>query len=50
MALNRLSLSDVADRLQKKEVSKDTLAAVSTFSEMLATLTAKYKAFEEDKD
>jgi len=37
-------------RLQKKEVSKDTLAAVSSFSEMLAILTAKYKAFEEDKD
>ena len=37
-------------RLQKKEVSKDTLAAVSSFSEMLSILTAKYKAFEEDKD
>ena len=37
-------------RLQKKKVSKDTLAAISSFSEMIATLTAKYKAFEEDKD
>lgn len=37
-------------RLQKKEISKDTLAAISSFSEMIASLTAKYKAFEEDKD
>lgn len=37
-------------RLQKKEISKDTLAAVSSFSEMIASLTAKHKAFEEDKD
>ena len=37
-------------RLQKKEISKDTLTAVSSFSEMIASLTTKYKAFEEDKD
>ncbi len=37
-------------RLQKKEISKDTLAAITAFSEMLAMLTTKYKAFEEDKD
>jgi hypothetical protein len=37
-------------KLQKKEISKDTLSAVSTFSQLISELTAKYKAFEEDKE
>lgn len=37
-------------RLQKKDISKETLAAVSTFSEMLASLTDMYKTFEEEKE
>ncbi len=36
-------------KLQQKEISKDTLAAVSTFSQLIAYLTAKYKAFEEEE-
>lgn len=37
-------------KLQKKEISKETIAAVTTFSQMISDLTAKYKAFEEDKE
>ncbi len=37
-------------KLQKKEISKDTIAAVTTFSQMISELTAKYKAFEEEKE
>lgn len=37
-------------KLQKKEISKDTLAAVTTFSQMISDLTVKYKAFEEEKE
>lgn len=37
-------------KLQGKEISKDTLSAVTTFSQMISELTAKYQAFEEDKD
>lgn len=37
-------------KLQKKEISKDTIAAVTTFSQMVSELTAKYKAFEEEKE
>ncbi|WP_372751131.1 DUF4924 family protein [Labilibaculum sp.] len=37
-------------KLQGKEISKDTLAAVSTFSQLISELTAKYKAFEEEKE
>jgi molybdopterin converting factor small subunit len=36
-------------KLQGKEISKDTLAAVTTFSQLIADLTAKYKAFEEEE-
>ncbi len=36
-------------KLQQKEISKDTLAAISTFSQLIAYLTAKYKAFEEEE-
>ena len=36
-------------KLQKKEISKDTLNAISTFSQMVAYLTASYKAFEEEE-
>ncbi len=36
-------------KLQQKEISKDTLAAVSTFSQLIAYLTSKYKAFEEEE-
>jgi len=37
-------------KLQKKEITKDTLAAINTFTQMLALLTDRYKKFEEDKD
>ena len=37
-------------KLQKKEISKETIAAVTTFSQMISDLTAKYKAFEEEKE
>ena len=37
-------------KLQKKEISKETLAAVATFSDLVSYLTGKYKAFEEEKE
>ena len=37
-------------KLQGKKISKDTLAAVTTFSNLISELTIKYKAFEEDKE
>lgn len=37
-------------KLQGKEISKDTLAAITTFSQMISELTVKYKAFEEEKE
>lgn len=37
-------------KLQQKEISKDTLSAVSTFSQLISELTAKYKAFEEEQE
>ncbi|MFA8434366.1 MAG: DUF4924 family protein [Marinifilaceae bacterium] len=36
-------------KLQKKEISKDTLGAVTTFSNMMAYLSAQHKAFEEEE-
>jgi hypothetical protein len=37
-------------KLQQKEISKETIAAVTTFSQLISDLTAKYKAFEEEKE
>jgi len=37
-------------KLQGKEISKDTLTAITTFSQMISELTVKYKAFEEEKE
>jgi len=37
-------------KLQGKEISKETISAVTTFSQMISDLTAKYKAFEEEKE
>lgn len=37
-------------KLQKREISKETIAAVTTFSQLISDLTAKYKAFEEEKE
>jgi hypothetical protein len=37
-------------KLQGKEISKDTLSAITTFSQMISELTAKYKAFEEENE
>ncbi|PKQ65658.1 DUF4924 domain-containing protein [Labilibaculum filiforme] len=37
-------------KLQGKEISKDTIAAITTFSQMISELTAKYKAFEEEAE
>lgn len=37
-------------KLQKKEITKDTLGAINTFTKMLALLTDKYQKFEESKE
>jgi hypothetical protein len=37
-------------KLQKKDISKETIAAVTTFSQLISDLTLKYKAFEEEKE
>ncbi|MPQ45842.1 DUF4924 family protein [Marinifilum sp. N1E240] len=37
-------------KLQQKEISKETIAAVTTFSQLISDLTAKYKAFEEEQE
>lgn len=37
-------------RLQKKEIHPQTIAAMETFSRMLAYLSAVYKQMEEEKD
>ncbi len=36
-------------KLQQKEISEATSRAVETFSRLMASLTAKYKSFEEDQ-
>jgi len=36
-------------KLQQKEISKETIAAITTFSQLISDLTAKYKAFEEEE-
>nr|WP_320118324.1 DUF4924 family protein [uncultured Marinifilum sp.] len=37
-------------KLQQKEISKETIAAVTTFSQLISDLTVKYKAFEEEQE
>ena len=37
-------------KLQKKEITKETLSATTTFSNLLAYLAAAYKAFDEEKE
>ena len=37
-------------RLQRKEVNPETLAAMETFSKMVAYLAAKYKQMEEEEN